>query len=308
MPGITRRQFHAAAGAAALAATGLSFGQPPRRKPVRVLLITGQNNHDWQRTTPLIERILNDADRFAVTVSQTPSGGPSDTAWEQWRPDLRKYDLVFSDYNGALWPPRFREQFEQFLSTGGAAVMLHAANNPFGGWEAFEQMVGLLWRGADAGARLYYDDDGKLQRLPPGEGPGAGHGRVHDWPIEAREPHHPIFKDLPPIWLHAHDELYHAQRGPAENMRVLATAHSTRESGGTGQHELVVWWVPVNKGRVLTFLPGHLWPGQESDAAFRCVGFRTLLQRCCEWAATDDVTIPVPDNFPTATQTSVRDV
>ena len=51
---------------------------------------------------------------------------------------------------------------------------------------------------------------------------------------------------------------------------------------------------------MLTFLPGHIWAGQEDLRAFHCVGFRTLLQRCCEWLATGKVTLPVPADFPTA--------
>jgi hypothetical protein len=112
---------------------------------------------------------------------------------------------------------------------------------------------------------------------------------------------------MPPSWMHAHDELYHGQRGPAEQLHLLASAYSSPATGGTGQHEPMLWWVPFERGRVLTFLPGHLWTGQKDTRAFRCVGFRCLLQRCCEWLATGDVEIPVPDPFPTANETVVVD-
>ena len=86
-------------------------------------------------------------------------------------------------------------------------------------------------------------------------------------------------------------------------MTILATAHATK--GGTGQHEPMIWTIPYGDGTVMTFLPGHLWNNQENTEAFRCVGFRTLFQRSCEWLATDAVTVPVPDDFPTADATSV---
>jgi hypothetical protein len=37
-----------------------------------------------------------------------------------------------------------------------------------------------------------------------------------------------------------------------------------------------------------------------ADYSMNCVGFVTTLQRGTEWAATGKVTIPVPENFPTA--------
>lgn len=83
-------------------------------------------------------------------------------------------------------------------------------------------------------------------------------------------------------------------------MNVLATAWSDTKLGGTGRHEPMVWWTEFGEGKILTFLPGYLWEGQMDDRAFRCVGFRTLLQRSAEWLATGEVTLPVPENFPTA--------
>jgi hypothetical protein len=39
--------------------------------------------------------------------------------------------------------------------------------------------------------------------------------------------------------------------------------------------------------------------------SMRCIGFITTLQRGTEWAATGNVTLPIPENFPTAEKTSV---
>ena len=270
-----------------------------------VLLISGQNNHDWQRTNPMLKSILDESGRFDVTVSLTPPKGSAESDWAGWQPNFAAYDVVVLNYNGTMWPEAVRTQFEQYIDGGGTALMQHAANNPFRGWTAFEQMVGLLWRGPEAGYRVFLDDDGAEVRIAPGEDLGAGHGKLHDWQITGRMPDHPILQGLPDIWLHPHDELYHGQRGPAENMNILATAYSTPDHGGSGKHELMVWWIPYGQGKVLTLLPGHLWPGQEDDQALRCVGFRTLLQRSTEWLATGTVTLPVPDNFPTATEASV---
>lgn len=311
-----RREFIAVGGLAAASASLLGwtancqqplygFSSAASREKVKVLLLSGQNNHDWRRTTPLMQQILLDAGRFEVTVSYTPEAGAAPQAWGQWQPAFDQFDCILSDYNGELWPEPIREQFLKYMDNGGRLVIQHAANNPFNGWREYEAMTGLLWRDASQGTRVYIDAAGEVIRQPPGEGVGAGHGRLHDWQITARQPDHPIFRDMPTTWLQAHDELYHGQRGPAENMQILASAFSSRESGGTGEHELMVWWIPYGKGKAISVMPGHLWPGQEDTRAFRSVGFRTLLQRATEWVATDQVSIAVPDNFPTAEKTSI---
>lgn len=275
---------------------------PDAGQKYEVMIVTGQNNHDWQRTLGHLEGALQDTDLFNITVSLTPPKDSEPAEWDSWRPDFGAYSVVLLAYNGEMWPEAVRNDFEAYVAGGGAVLVQHAANNPFPGWEAFEQMVGLLWRGKDIGHRAYWDEDSGLMRLPPGEDRGAGHGRLHDWQITTRNAEHPIMVGLPAVWLHPHDELYHGQRGPAEGMNVLATAWSDPESGGTGEHELMVWWTAFGEGRVLTLLPGHLWGGQEDDRALRCVGFRTLLQRSTEWLASGEVALPAPDNFPTATE------
>ncbi|MEM9416242.1 MAG: ThuA domain-containing protein [Planctomycetota bacterium] len=281
--------------------------QPPpvAHEPARVLMITGQNNHDWQRTTPMLVAILEDAgELFEVDTTTTPAGGQEDAAWADWRPTFGDYDVVVSDYNGHMWPMEVRDSFEAYVRGGGKVLLLHAANNAFTGWAEYEQMTGLLWRSADYGDRLYYNNDGELVRVEAGEGAGAGHGRKHDWPITHRMDH-PVLEGMPTTWLHAYDELYHNQRGPAKDMTILATAYDSPEHGGTGQHEPMIWTIPYGDGLVMTCLLGHLWPGQEDDSAFRCVGYRTLLQRSCEWLGTGEVTVPVPDDFPTAAEKRV---
>ncbi|MCY3595237.1 MAG: ThuA domain-containing protein [Bacteroidetes bacterium] len=283
-------------------ALALTIGLPSQSS---VLIVSGQNNHDWERTVAHLERTLQDADIFSVHVTLTPDKEADQDAWEDWDPAFDSYDVVLLAYNGELWPERVRKSFEEYVSGGGSVLVQHAANNAFPGWDAYEAMVGLLWRGKDAGYGAYWDEEQGLTRIAPGEDRGAGHGRLHHWTITTRDPEHSIMAGLPEMWLHPFDELYHGQRGPAEGMNVLATAWSDTESGGTGRHELMVWWIEFGEGKVLTFLPGHLWGGQEDDRALRCVGFRTLLQRSAEWLATGEVTLPVPENFPTADEISI---
>ncbi len=270
-----------------------------------VLILSGQNNHDWERTVVHLERTLNEVDRFTVDVTLSPAEESDQEAWDEWNPEFSTYDVILLDYNGELWPERVRTNFEEYVTGGGNVLVIHAANNPFPEWDAYESMVGILWRDKDAGYGAYWDEEQGLVRIDPGKDQGAGHGKLHDWRITTRAPDHPIMSGLPEVWLHPYDELYHGQRGPAEGMNILATAWSDTDSGGTGRHELMAWWIQFGEGKVITLLPGHLWREQEDDRAFRCVGFRTLIQRSAEWLGTGDVTLPVPENFPTADQAVV---
>ena len=58
----------------------------------------------------------------------------------------------------------------------------------------------------------------------------------------------------------------------------------------------MIWVIPYGKGRVFTTVMGHAM-GNDTTA-IRCAGFRTVMLRGTEWAATGRVTIPIPDDFP----------
>jgi len=161
-------------------------------------------------------------------------------------------------------------------------------------------MIGLGWRKNTYGDRVTIDDSGKVVRTPKGEGPGSGHGPVHPFEVVVRNPDHPITRGMPREWMHATDELYHGQRGPGRDMEILATAYSDKDKKGTGTNEPMVWVIPYGKGRVFTTVMGHVAANSTDTTAIRCVGFETVMLRGTEWAATGKVTLPIPDNFPTA--------
>ena len=276
-----------------------------RAEKVRVLIIDGQNNHNWRAMTPPMKAELERSGRFTVDVVTTPGPKASDDLWKTFRPEFSKYDVVLSNYNGEMWPEEVRKSLEEYVSNGGGLAIIHAANNAFEEWPAFNRMIGLGWRSARFGDRLTVDDAGKVVRTAKGDGPNSSHGPPHEFKIVVRNPDHPITRGMPTEWMHAKDELYHGQRGPAEDMEILATAYSAKEKGGTGTNEPMIWVIPFGKGRVFTTVMGHVM-GDDS-VAIRCNGFRTVLLRGTEWAATGKVTIPIPDDFPTADQVRQAD-
>ncbi len=270
---------------------------------LRMLIIDGQNNHNWREMTPPMKAALEATGRFTVDVATTPNNKAPKGAWDSFQPEFTKYDVVLSNYNGQRWPDRVEKALEEYVSNGGGLAIIHAANNAFAGWSEYDKMIGLGWRDNKYGERVTVDGDGKVVRTPKGEGPGAGHGPQHAFKVVIRDAEHPITKGMPHEWMHAKDELYQGQRGPAEHMHILATAFAAKEMKGTGTNEPMVWVIPYGKGRVFTTVMGHV--GGKGDPSIRCVGFQTLVARGAEWAATGKVTIPIPDNLPTADKVSL---
>lgn len=262
---------------------------------IPVLLIGGQNNHDWQKSNAFLMAFLGSQPGIAVEESNTPGSKASKEAWAAWKPDFSKYGAVLLNYNGEMWPDDMKAALEKYLNDGGGVMPLHAANNSFTGWNGFEQAVGLLWRGKDFGASVFFDAEGKLQREEKNQGRGMGHGGQYDWKMTVRDTAHPITAGMPVNWIHRLDELYHGQRGPAEKLNILLTAFSDPTKGGTGKDEPIVWWVPVGKGKMLTNVMGHVG----DTACLSCVGYQTVLLRSIEWLAKGACTTAIPADFPT---------
>jgi len=278
------------------------MSQPPADASgnLRVLIIDGQNNHDWKTATPLLRRALESSGRFVVDVATSPPAGQDMSGF---RPRFADYDVVVSNYNGDRWPTATEQDFEKYVAGGGGFVTVHAANNAFADWPAYNRICGLggwFGRTDKSGPYVYLNEAGSIVT---DNSPGAAghHGPQHEFQIRKRGPKHPITDGLPDLWMHTKDELYDRLRGPAEDMTILATAYSAPEFDGTRRHEPMLMVLDYGKGRVFHTVLGH------ADYSMNCVGFITTLQRGTEWAATGKVTIPVPDDFPTADKSSSRE-
>ncbi len=305
-----------------LAITLLALGSTSDAAPIKILIIDGQNNHNWKAMTPFMKAQLEKTGRFTVDVSTTPPATPGApktlnaeqkakaeqasaelkkqlaAQWDAWRPDFAKYDVIVSNYNGQDWPLPVQTAFANHMKNGGRFVCVHAADNSFPNWPEYNQMIGLGgWGGRTEkhGPYVYYDAAGKEVRdTKPGS--GGSHGPQHEFIIELRNAQHPITQGMPTKWKHAQDELYDSLRGPAENMEILATAWCDK----TKRHEPMMMVIKHGKGLVF-----HTPMGHENGKALQCVGFITTINRACEWLATGKVTFPIPSNFPAAEKSSV---
>src|SRR4051812_28861595 len=102
--------------------------------PLKVLLVDGQNNHDWKTTSPVLKQILEEGGLATVDVATSPAKGGDMNAFV---PNFAAYQVVVSNYNGAAWSPAAQEAFEKYVSGGAGFVPVHAANNSFGEWKAY---------------------------------------------------------------------------------------------------------------------------------------------------------------------------
>jgi len=284
----------------ALACQDEAPAAPPAK--VKVLMLDGQNNHDWKKTTLATKATLLATGRFEVDVATTPVDRKASEEWAAWRPSFADYDVVFSNYNDGgrcLWSEQTKQALVDFVSGGGGLVVVHAADNSSGDWPEYNRMIAVGgWGGRTPkhGSHLRRVD-GRWTAVPAPTEPSGMHGRQHAFVVESAGVPHPVMEGLPERWLHAKDELYDCLRGPCEEVTVLASAYSPR----TDRHEPMIMTIAYGEGRVLHTPMGHVG----SFEPVHCVGFQTIAARGTEWAATGAVTIPVPEGFPTADATSV---
>ena len=270
---------------------------------IRAMILDGESGgpyHAWQETTPYLKRMLEETGLFQVSVVTAPPAGGD---FSNFKPDWDKYQVVVFNYDAPdeRWPDRLKASFEQYVRNGGGFVVVHAADNAFPKWPAYNLMIGIGgWRGRDEkSGPFWYFKDGRLAP-DSSAGPAGRHGARLPYKIENRVVDHPITKGLPKVWMQVGDELYAALRGPGANMTVLSTAYSDPANRGTGRNEPILMVISYGKGRVFHTTLGH------DLAALNSVGFITTYQRGTEWAATGKVTQKAPADFPRADKTSTR--
>lgn len=250
--------------------------QPPERfyfeeGRIRVLILTGRNNHDWRATTPLLRSALEASGRFDVRVTEEPAA--------LYEKTLAPYHVLVSNYCGPRWGATAEAAVEGFVRGGRGLVVVHAASYPFGDmevlgekmartgvreppWPAWGEMVGATWS---------YEE------------PRTGHGRRHVFRVEWTGADHPVTAGMQPFLIS--DELYHNFRLKPGNV-VLAEAMDDAALGGTGRREPLLWARSYGNGRVF-----HTALGHDTDA-MRAPGFLASFARGVEWAATGRVTLP----------------
>ena len=126
---------------------------------IRILILSGANNHDWQHTTPVLQKFYEASGRFAVKVTEkVPEMKPADFAG---------YDVLVFNYTtypnvaGHRWPAETEKAFLDYIAAGHGLVIFHAASTAWNDWPEFTDLIGLTWvmgKSAWRVSRLRCDD------------------------------------------------------------------------------------------------------------------------------------------------------
>ncbi|MDX2132304.1 MAG: family 16 glycoside hydrolase [Planctomycetota bacterium] len=236
---------------------------PAGAQPIRTLLITGKNNHNWRYTSRVHADTLEATGRFDVTITDDPARDLASPGM------LARHQLIVLDYNAEeRWPEDIEKAFSDHIRRGCGLVSIHASNNAFRGWEDYERMHALMWRKGE-----------------------TTHGKFHEFTVEFVDRDHPIVKGIADFT--TPDELYHNMVNPhGAEYTLLARAMSSTESGGSGKYEPMALTRTWGQGRVFATPLGHTWEKQDATkVSVVNPGFRALLVRGAEWAATGKVTL-----------------
>lgn len=231
---------------------------------IKVLLISGQNNHNWRVTTPLIVSALNVTERFEVVVCNEI---------EKMKPEaFSSFDVIVSNWNlwkqrkampdSLKWSDELKAAYVDFVKLGGGHVVMHAGSSTFYDWPDYQEICVATW------AR------------------GTHHGPSHEFEVRIDTQEHPVTKGLANFnkW----DELWEQVHVSAENYTVLTSSYASSQFKGDDVWEPSTFVAQFGQGRTAYTSFGH------APKAFKSHDFNVLLARLVEWAATGAVTIPAP--------------
>jgi uncharacterized protein len=238
-------------------------------KPASVLIITGDHGHNWKETTPFLKELLTKAGH-KVEVTERPRVDLVPNT-------LAKYDVLLFNYRDtskgardnpdSVWSDDNKKAFINAVESGKGLVIYHHASSAFTGTTDFDR---------------------QFEKVTAGGWRKQGHhGKMHEFTLTTRKDH-PITRGIK-SFNHGRDELYQNSLVP-EGSEVLVTAYSdpAKDPKNTGKDEPMVWVASYGKGRVVQNALGH------DVEAMKSVGFKALMNRCVEWAATGETTSEAP--------------
>ncbi len=230
------------------------------QKPIRLLILSGADKRERKQTTPVLERMFANSGYFEVSVTEQP-----DTLSYQI---LSKYDVVVSNRssrpeNSSSWTGHAKKRLLKYVEKGGGLVFFQASSS-INKWEEFKHK--------STPARI---DSTSHEINNPVKVEISG----HDHSITCGISNFYIFDELwPEVELN-------------ENFDILGYGvHDMVSEEGNGKRP-VIFVSNYGQGRVFHTILGN------SMCAMRNTGFKSLILRATEWAATSKVTLSVPQGI-----------
>jgi type 1 glutamine amidotransferase len=223
-------------------------------KSINVLILSGRNNHEWQQTTSYLEKLFSQTGKFTFFVTNQP-----DTLKLS---DFQKFDVVLNNWNSwpendLRWPAETETALLKFIENGGGFVTFHASSSAFYKWPEFQEISTAAW---------IMDT--------------TSHGKVSETNVSIENKKHPVTKGMKDFVIF--DELWlNAAVNPKFEVLGTASDQKTTKEGIKPQPAIMV--ANYGKGRIFHTILGHDVKAMENE------GFRTLLLRGSEWAATGKV-------------------
>jgi len=228
---------------------------------ISILILSGRNNHDWEQTTPVLTKIFDEDLRFSVDLTFSPDTMNFDY--------LQQYDVILSNWNSwpendLRWPKAMEEGLIKYVKEGGGLVFFHASTSVFYQWPEFQHISTAAW----------------IEQ--------THHGEKSPVRVSIDNQIHPITKGL--SYFHIVDELW-IDAGQNESFQVLGSATKKETTGEDSEEQPAIFVSEYGKGRIFHTILGH-------DArALRNSGFRILIRRAAEWAATGSVNASIPQEL-----------
>ncbi len=238
----------------------ISANEDPSKKqePIKLLILSGKNNHMWEETTPFLMKLYNESGRFSADETIRPDTLTYD--------DFSCYDIVLNNWNSwpendLRWPKETENGLLKYLKEGGGLVFFHASSSAFYKWPKFKDISTASW---------LIDS--------------TRHGKRCMVDVELKNTKHSITKGMKDFKVL--DELWqNASKNP--NFKVLGSAWN--EECHVKQPAIMV--AEIKKGRVFHTILGH------DIEALSYPGVKSLMLRGAEWAASGKVTIPLPNEL-----------
>lgn len=229
-----------------------------KEEPIKLLILSGSNNHEWQSTTPFLAKIFTESGKFSVAITEKP-----DTLKAN---DLKVYGAIVSNWNSwpnndLRWPAETENALLSFVENGGGWVTFHASTSAFYKWPEFRDISTAAWIDS------------------------TWHGEISTVEVQISNNEHPVTKGLSNFTIL--DELWvNAARN--ETFQILGTSTNADIAAKGIENQPSIMVSHFGKGKIFHTTLGHNVQTMENKA------FQTLILRGTEWAATGKVTQLVP--------------